>query len=1055
MINPDHRERPFLPVQSPVSFPLQEEEILEFWEKNHIFQKTLKKRRDDQSYSFYDGPPFATGLPHYGHILAGVLKDIIPRYWTMKGYHVQRRFGWDCHGLPIEHEINRAYQIENRKQVLAMGIERYNSACRSIVKRYSSEWKKTVRRIGRWVDMDHAYFTMDIHFMQSVWWVFKELWQKGLIYEGYKVVPYSTGLSTPLSNFESHLNYQFVQDPAITVTFPLVDDPNTFLLAWTTTPWTLPSNLALAIGKSIEYVKVQDTSSGRYYVLARALLDRYFKTSQIKTDKVCPLSVDDFIGRRYQPLFPFFKNLENQGAFRIIHADHVHIETGTGIVHLAPAFGEEDYFACQKEGLPLVNPIDEDGVFTAEVPPYQGCTVKEADPRVIQDLKKSGRLFKQETIDHSYPFCYRTHRPLIYRAVSSWFVSVEKLKDKLIENNKTTTWVPEHLKERRFGNWLENARDWAISRNRFWGTPLPIWKNQENEIVCIGSKNELEQLSGIKVTDLHMDQVDSICIPSPTGKSPLRRVEGVLDCWFESGSMPYAQWGYPYDHQLDFKKNFPADFIAEGLDQTRGWFYTLLVIGTGIFNKSPFKNVIVNGLILAEDGKKMSKSLKNYPDPLEVLNRHGADALRLYLIHSPVVKAQELRFSETGVKDMVRKILLRWWNAYAFFVSYANIDFFLPQGDFKQSKNPLDQWILSRLHTLIELTQNEMDRYRLDHVVPSLLKFIEDLTNTYIRLNRKHFWQEGMPEDKRLAYETLYETLLTLSRLMAPFTPFLSETIYKNLARIHPSLSESVHLEPFPMLDKQLKKPQLEESICVLEELIVLGRHFRETIGVKAKIPLQSMTVINRNQETLDQLKSFEIYFKEELNIKNIQYTHHEDQFLILSAKANFSVLGSKIGPKMKKISQEIQKLTLEEMIKLETEQFIILQGERLTKEDIEIRKTPKPGHSSVLTGKLVSIEMNSEITKTQKQEGLARELVRKIQLARKKAKLNLEDRIKIEINGSSHLRESIEIHLKMIQADTLCVQLDWTHTPQGSHCETIEIDQESVYLGLRVDTPL
>ena len=761
----------FSPVRSDISLPEQEELILKFWDDHKVFEKSLELTSHLPPYSFYDGPPFATGLPHYGHIMAGVLKDIVPRYWTMRGRYVPRRFGWDCHGLPIEHEINKSLKLDNRKQVLEMGIGPYNEACRAIVQRYSEEWKRTVKRVGRWVDMENAYFTMDVSFMQSVWWVFQQLWDKGLIYEGHKVVPYSTGISTSLSNFEANLNYKMTQDPAITVAFRMADEENSFFLAWTTTPWTLPSNLGLAVGETLSYVRIKEKVSGKIYILAEALLKNSFKeASEIEVLEI--FTGKDLIGKRYQPVFDYFKDLSAEGAFRVIHSDHVTVESGTGIVHMAPAFGEEDYYACAKAGIPFVNPVDDDGMFTSEIPDFQGRRVKEADRDLIHAIKQRGFLFKHETITHSYPFCWRTDTPLIYRAVSSWFVAVEKVKDSILKNNATTHWVPEHLRDGRFGRWLENARDWAISRNRFWGTPLPIWRNAEGETICIGSKAELEKLSGISVTDLHMDVIDSIKIPSPTGKSPLERTGGVLDCWFESGSMPYAQMGYPESQTELFNKTFPADFIAEGIDQTRGWFYTLMVIGSALFDKAPFKNVVVNGLILAEDGKKMSKSLRNYPDPHTILNEHGADALRLYLIDSPVVKAQELRFSEVGVKDVTRRILLRWWNAYSFFINYANIDHFEPRGDAESSPNILDQWLLSRLNTLMDLTQKEMEAYRLYNVVPSLLQFIEELTNTYIRFNRSHFWQEGMPEDKRFAYETLYEVLFSLSCIMAPFAPF-------------------------------------------------------------------------------------------------------------------------------------------------------------------------------------------------------------------------------------------------------------------------------------------
>lgn len=1042
-------KKPFSPVKSDIHLPNQEEEVLKMWDKFNIFEKALQKGTADKTYSFYDGPPFATGLPHYGHIMAGVLKDIVPRYWTMKGFSVPRRFGWDCHGLPVEHEINKALGLESRKQILEMGVNNYNAACRGIVNRYSQEWKKTVKRVGRWVDMDNAYFTMDVSFMQSVWWVFQELWKKGLIYEGYKVVPYSVGISTPLSNFEANLNYKQVQDPAITVSFPILGQVNTFILAWTTTPWTLPSNLALAVGREIQYVRVLERSSQNTYILAEALLKNAFKDPEQELEKIEVISVDTLLGLQYLPVFNYFSEKRALGAFRIIFSDHVTTVSGTGVVHMAPAFGEEDYYACAKEGVPLVNPVDDDGMFTSEVPDYQGRRVKEADKDIIADLKRSGRLFKQETITHSYPFCWRTDTPLIYRAVSSWFVAVEKIKDQVIQNNQTTQWVPEHLRDGRFGKWLENARDWAISRNRFWGTPIPIWRNPEGESICIGSREELEKLSGEKIQDLHIDRVDSITIPSPTGKTSLRRVDGVLDCWFESGSMPYAQWGYPSENQEDFKKTFPADFIAEGLDQTRGWFYTLMVIGTALFDRAPFKNVVVNGLILAEDGKKMSKSLRNYPDPMEVLNKHGADALRLYLIDSPVVRAQELRFSEGGVKDITRRILLRWWNSYSFFVNYANIDNFKPRGDSKQTPNLLDQWLISRLNSLIENTQKEMTHYRLYNVVPGLLQFIEDLTNTYIRFNRRHFWQDGMPEDKRLAYETLYETLLSLSKLMAPFAPFLSETIYQNLVSIHPDRCESVHLETFPEADLSLIRPELEEAVRTMEALVLLGRNHREKISVKTKIPLRSMIIIHREKSVLDNLKRFEPYFQDELNIQKINYDSNEDHFIQISAKANFSVLGPRLGSKMKVIAVGIQKLGLDDLLELESGKSVLVANQPISLADVEIRRAAKGNNPNLTTHQLVSIEIDPTVTPEQIQEGLAREVIRKIQSARKTADFILDDRITLELHCSGAVREAILVHQEMIQRETLCVQMMWIEVPRGKHTEEAEIEGQAIKIGI------
>lgn len=1047
--NANHKNL-YSPVKPDVNLSQQEVEILNFWDQEKIFARTLDSSK--KTYSFYDGPPFATGLPHYGHLLAGVLKDVVPRYWTMKGFNVPRRFGWDCHGLPVEYEINKAHKIESRKDVLNMGVAQYNGLCRSIVKRYSEEWKSTVRRVGRWVDMENPYFTMDVSFMQSVWWVFQEMFNKGLIYEGHKVVPYSVGISTPLSNFEANLNYKMVQDPAITVTFPINEKPGVSMMAWTTTPWTLPSNLGLAVGLDIEYVQVKEVASGKNFILAKALLAASFKKPETEVEILETYLGKDLVGLTYEPLFPFFASKKSEGAFKIISSDHVTTESGTGVVHMAPAFGEEDYYACQKAGVPLVNPVDDDGMFTAEVPPYQGKRVKDADKEIIADIKKSGRLFKQDTLQHSYPFCYRSDTPLIYRAVSSWFVAVEKIKDNLVKNNKNTEWVPDHLRDGRFGNWLENARDWAISRNRFWGTPIPIWRNKEGEVICIGSKAELEKLSGKKIDDLHIDVVDLIEIPSPTGKSPLKRIEGVFDCWFESGSMPYAQWGYPETSKEEFKKAFPADFIAEGLDQTRGWFYTLMVIGTALFDKAPFKNVIVNGLVLAEDGRKMSKSLRNYPDPNEILNQHGADALRLYLIDSPVVKAQELRFSEKGVYDVVRKILLRWWNSYSFFTNYANIDQFVPKGDAKNSPNILDQWVLSRLNGLIANTQKEMDAYRLYNVVPHLLQFIEELTNTYIRFNRSVFWLEEMPESKRFAYETLHEVLVTLAKLMAPFAPFMSEVTYKNLSQVMKNKKDSVHLETYPEANLGLLRPELEEAVQAMDTLVALGRNHREKIQVKAKIPLNKIRIIHRSATVLETLKKFEPYFVDELNFREVIYDANEDQYVQVTAKANFPALGKRLGPKMKVVAAGIQKLNLADILKLEKGDVLKVEGEDITLAEVEIRRSAKGDNPNLTTHQIVSIEVDPTVTPAQEREGLAREVMRKVQAARKAADFKLNDKIKLEIACGGSLEAAVKEHQNTLIAETLTADfklISVDKSVSGKHVEQLDIDGEVLKIGV------
>ncbi|HEX4926248.1 MAG TPA: isoleucine--tRNA ligase, partial [Bdellovibrionales bacterium] len=968
----------------------------------------------------------------------------VPRYWTMKGYHVPRVFGWDCHGLPVEYEIDKTLKIENRKQVFAMGIDKYNEACRGIVTRYSKEWRKTVERVGRWVDMDNAYYTMQPEFMQSVWWVFKQLWDKGLVYEGYKVVPYSVGCSTALSNFEANLNYKDVQDPALTVLFKVDGKENHYLTAWTTTPWTLPSNLALAVGEEIDYVAVLEKPTGRTLYVAKALVENTFpKKDDIEITR--ELKGRELLGWSYEPLFPYFASKKKEGAFKVIESDHVTTESGTGIVHMAPAYGEEDFFACKKAGISVVNPVDDDGMFTAEVPDYAGLRVKDADKDIIARLKKEQKIFKHDTIMHSYPFCWRSDTPLIYRAVSTWFVKVEDFKKDPLKANSETNWTPEHLRDGRFGNWLENARDWAVSRNRFWGTPLPIWKNDAGEMMCVGSMAELEKLTGKKVTDLHLEHVMKLDIPSPTGKAPLKHIGVVLDCWFESGSMPYAQWSFPFKNQEKFEKSFPADFIAEGLDQTRGWFYTLMVISSALFKKPAFKNVVVNGLVLAEDGRKMSKSLKNYPDPMEVIEKYGADALRLYLIDSPVVKAQELRFSEKGVHDIVRRIMLRWWNSYSFFVNYANVDGFVPRGDAKKSPNILDQWILSRLNNLIDYTSQEMNAYRLYNVVPGLLNFVEELTNTYIRFNRRHFWQDGMPEDKRLAYETLYEVLMGLSRLMAPFAPFMSEMVYVNLSKVQKGAPKSVHLCPYPEADKSLFKPELEAAVKRMEVLVMMGRNLREKFGVRAKIPLKTLRLIHRDPLVLGALKILEPYVVEELNVREVIYDQNEDKYIRLTAKANFPALGKRLGPKMKTVAAAIAQLKPEQILELERGGTVTLEGETISNSEIEIRRVPLSGHEHLQSDQLITIEMDSSVSPEQVMEGLSREVIRRVQMARKNADLNLDDRIELQIKCSGEIKDAVKVHAERIKAETLATGLEISEALSGAHVENSDIDGEPI----------
>ena len=1030
---------------SSINFPKMERELLERWKNNDTFKKSLDQSK--KAYTFYDGPPFATGLPHYGHLLAGTLKDVVPRYWTMRGYYVKRRWGWDCHGLPIEQIIDEKHQFKSTKEIEAFGIPKYNAECRDIVMTYVSEWKKVVNRIGRWVDFDNSYKTMDKDFMESVWWVFRQLWDKGLIYRGDKVMQFSTPLGTPLSNFESGSNYMDVQDPALTITFPLVDQPDVSLLAWTTTPWTLISNLAVAVGEDLDYVKVK-TAEGKVFILGEALMPSVFKEEVEVLERMKGTAL---LGLSYQPIFDQYQDREAPN-FTVIASGHVTTDAGTGIVHMAPAFGEDDFTACDKLGIKAVCPVDPHGRFTEEVKSFAGQYVKDADKEIIKDLKDRGRLYKQDTIQHSYAFCPRTDTPLIPRTVQSWFVNVEKIKDRLVANNlKYTNWVPGHIKEKRFGNWLENARDWAISRNRFWGNPIPVWEAFEQPIedrdtFCVGSTEELEKLTGQKFEDIHREHLDDLIIEKDGVK--YKRVPEVLDCWFESGSMPYAQFHYPFENKDNFNEIFPAQFIAEGLDQTRGWFYTLSILGTILFDRPPFENVVVNGLILAEDGKKMSKRLKNYPDPMEVMDQHGADALRLYMINSPVIRGEELKFAEVGVKEIVRRVFLKWWNAYSFFDSYAKIDGYTgtETESAPQPANILDRWIISRAQSLLATIEKEMEDYRLYNVVPGVLQFIEELTNTYIRLNRSRFWDEGFSDDKREAFDTLYYVLTTLSKVMAPFAPFLADHIYNLLC---PN-KESVHLESYPSPNFDIIDKDLELGVELMEEVILLGRQIREQEKIKVKIPLKDLHVVHRDSDHLNTLKPIESYLISELNVKKVVYSNDEASYVQIICKANGRTLGKRAGKRMKDLMKEVNTLSFDDIAKLDAGETITVLGNfDLTLDDVNIQRTPVAGDRIVSASPKIIASLDTSIDHDQAIEGLAREIVSRVQNFRKESRLNLDDRIHLQIVAEGDLREAVEQHKDHIAEQTLATQCDLVSEFSTDH--QCELDIENSLLGLGI----
>ncbi|HKO94271.1 MAG TPA: isoleucine--tRNA ligase, partial [Polyangiaceae bacterium] len=754
------------PPATDFQLPRIEQEILAFWQREGIEQKSLAAE-SDKAFVFYDGPPFATGLPHYGHLLAGTIKDIVPRYWAMQGCAVERRFGWDCHGLPIESLTENELGLHSKADIEAYGVPKFNAACRAGVLRYTAEWEKTVKRMGRWIDFVNDYKTMDPSFMETVWWVFKQLWDKGLIYEGFRIQPISPMLGTPLSNFEvaqgpqerdpvtKKEGHKRRQDPSLTIRFKL-EDEDASLWAWTTTPWTLPSNLALAVHPDVIYAKVRVNETGEVAYIEPGRLEDYQARKRIgETTELLRVRGSELLGRPYQPLLPYFAKYVtredgSRWCFKVVAADYVTTDSGTGIVHQAPAHGEDDYQTGLREGLPVIRPMDLTGIFDERVWDFKGQFAKDADKHIAHKLKEQGSLVDQDTIVHAYPHCYRTDQPLLYMALSTWFMKVEAIRDRLVENNKSVHWVPDHVGAGRFGNWLENARDWNLSRNRFWGTPIPVWRNEEDpsDLVCIGSTAELEELAGLpkgSIKDLHRETIDAITFPSrKTPKGRMRRLEEVFDCWFESGSMPYAQNHYPFDaSKVKYvEQNLPADFIAEGLDQTRGWFYTMHVLATALFDRPSARNVIVNGLILAADGKKMSKRLKNYPNPNDVIDNFGADALRAYLINSAVVRAEPMRFGKDAndtsgecVKETVRLVVLPLWNAYNFLATYAIADGYTPSAaDLElRPSGLLDRWILSRVqHFLLEM-KAEYEDYELSNLVPAFVRLSDELNNWYIR----------------------------------------------------------------------------------------------------------------------------------------------------------------------------------------------------------------------------------------------------------------------------------------------------------------------------------
>ncbi|XP_029673346.1 isoleucine--tRNA ligase, cytoplasmic [Formica exsecta] len=998
-----------------INFAAEEEKILKKWEEEKTFEKSVQLSQNKPKYVFYDGPPFATGLPHYGHILAGNIKDIVTRYAYQLGFHVERKFGWDCHGLPVENEIDKEYNIKGPDDVAKMGIKEYNLKCRKIVMRYSNEWEKITGRMGRWMDFRKDYKTMYPWYMESIWYIFKQLYNKGLIYKSFKVMPYSTACNTVLSNFEAGQNYKDVVDPSVVVAFPLLDEPGVSLLAWTTTPWTLPSNLALCVNPTFEYVEVKDNASGNVYIMLETQLKLVFKSPDLYTIQGKRKGVD-LKGKEYEPLFPYFMHCKEKGAFKVLNDTYVTSETGTGIVHQAPFFGEDDYRCCLEAGIikreqKVICPVDSCGRFIEPVRDFLGMYIKDADKEIIKYLKANKKLIVNSTIKHSYPFCWRTDTPLVYKAVPSWFLKVELIKDKLLMANSATYWVPNYVKEKRFGNWLRDARDWAISRNRYWGNPIPLWiSDDQEEIVCVGSIKELEELTGTKIEDLHRESIDHLEIPSQRpGHPPLRRIPEVFDCWFESGSMPYAQKHYPFDQREDFEKHFPADFIAEGIDQTRGWFYTLLVISTALFGKAPYKNLIANGLVLAADGQKMSKRKKNYPDPMAVINKYGADALRLYLINSPVVKAENLRFKEEGVRDIIKDVLLPWYNAFRFLVQ--NVDqferetgkrFVFDETNLSFSIDGMDRWILSCTHTLLVFVKKEMKEYRLYTVVPYLIKYIDNLTNWYVRMNRKRFKSEANFNDRKDALNTLFLVIYTMVRVYAPFTPFLTEYMFDWLKKwLRMEDDTSVHFQMFPKPRKDLINVRQEKGISRMQTVIELARIVRDRKTIPTKYPLREMVVIHHDEDMLTDILLLECEICEELNIKRLTVTTDKEEYgVTLRAEPDHKILGARLKGEFKQITQAIRELSDEQLQKFVDTKEIVVQGHKLEEQDLRLMFNFAGPTAQELSKQYEAHSEGSllillDITFDEKlyNEGIAREVINRVQKLRKKSNLIPSDK--------------------------------------------------------------
>ena len=1027
----------FQPVKSKLDVGKMELDILEFWKNNDIFQRSVQNRQGNKIYVFYEGPPTANGMPGSHHVLSRAFKDIYPRYRAMRGCYVLRRGGWDTHGLPVEIEVEKQLGLTGKEQIEAYGIAEFNARCRQSAFEYIQEWEKLTDRIGFWVDLETAYVTFENDYIESVWWILKELSEKSLIYQGFKVVPYCARCGTALSDHELSLGYQEnTADPSVYVKFPLKDDPNTSLLIWTTTPWTLPGNVGVAVNPDIVYVTVQLEDGGRVIVaqeLCQDVLEDY-NNYRIVNETIG----SELQGLQYEAPYNFMPFEEE--AHYVILADFVTTGEGTGIVHMAAAFGADDMAMSIKHGLPVLMTVDEEGCFVDSITPWASMWVKDADPLIMEELSDRRLLLKSDTYLHTYPFCWRCNTPLLYMARSTWYIATTKHKDRLVELNQTINWYPPHIRDGRFGNWLENNVDWALGRERYWGTPLPIWIDDDGDWLLVGSVKELSDLSNRDFSnlDLHRPYVDEITFPNPKSGKIMKRVPEVIDVWFDSGAMPLAQWHYPFENSSQFKEQFPADYICEAVDQTRGWFYSLHAISTMLFDSVAFKNVACLGLILDESGQKMSKSKGNIVDPWDVLNLHGADAFRWYL-YTASPPGQERRFSVDLVGDVVRSFTLTLWNTYVFFVTYANLDDWSPSASEKSlsdAASELDRWIISELHNLVRVVTDALEHYDANGATRPIERFVDLLSNWYVRLSRRRFWKTEDDSDKQAAYATLYQCLLTVSKLLAPPMPFISDAIYRNLTIGDESATESVHLSDWPEYDLTRIDDELNREMRLVQKLVSLGHRARQSARLKVRQPLSEAVFWAGGYMQGELIQRYSKLISGELNVKQVRWLDSADEAVVYTLHPLPKQLGQKYGSRFPAIREAIKKLDIAVAadklldgtsitVDIESETIEILSGE------VEVRIESKEGFATAEDGGLV-VGLVTDLSTELVLEGLAREVVRRVQDLRKSSGFDISDRIAITYTATSLLSNAIETHRDYIMGESLALSLDADEKTEG-----------------------